>query len=89
MVVTSQYFPDAFKNTCQKAMLLLSNNVLKKAVKLNILGKILLDSQRKTISEWFAGYFAVPQMAEKLLVSSYTVSREQLQTSSYKLEEIF
>lgn len=58
-------------------MLPFSNNVLKKVAKLNIFGKIILDSQRKAISD--------PQMAEKLLVSSYTISREQLQSSTYEL----
>lgn len=51
MVVTSQYFLAAFKNTCQNPMFIFSSNVLKKVVKLNILVKILQDSQRKAISE--------------------------------------
>lgn len=74
MVVTGQYFLAAFKNTCQKAMLPF-NNVLKKVVNPNILGKILLDSQRKAISEQFAVYFAVPQMAEKLIKFLYCKQR--------------
>lgn len=63
--------------------MLLFSNVMKKVVKLSIFLKILLGSQSKAISEWFAVYFAVPQLAEKAVSSSYTVSREHLQTSNF------
>lgn len=69
---------------CQKAMLLF-RNIFKEVVKENGLGEILLDSKVAVIPEYFALYLALPQTSEKLLGSSYTVSRWQLQTSSYKL----